>query len=274
MEFDFPIQQNADTATPGVCASAAVGQMAAGQLTQAPRILTEAPTPAAQQSVPTAATSADPPSIPTKAERSLQRLRENYRIGQQANLAESQRRASTVMFATENDLNEGTLKKHKRFARMYSDEPGSGQDGLSQFEEFCQIRRADGLPLHSGYLAVLLSIEDPAQRHHWAEMAADNGWSALRLQAEVRQRAHRPPGHGRPIQSPATMIDGIQHVSRDGKLWWKHTTALAEALNFSESARREILDPRVRRELAEFFGFVRHVQAEFPQLIEQLDLVV
>lgn len=238
MESSFPNQQNADTATPVV-------MLAPNQ-----------------------------PIIPTKAERSLQRLRENYRIGQQANLAESQRGASTAVFAAENDLNEGTLKTYKRFARLYSDEPGSGQDGLSQFEEFCEIRRADGLPLHSGYLAVLMSIGDPAERHHWAEMAADNGWSAPRLQEEVKHRAHRPPGHGRPIQSPATMIDGLQHVSRDGKLWWKHTTALAEALNFSESARREILDPRVRRELAEFFGFVRRLQAEFPKLIEQLDLVI
>jgi hypothetical protein len=238
MESDFPFLQNSGTATP---------------------VITMAPNQAL---------------IPTKAERSLQRLRENYAIGQQANLAESQRGVSTAMFAEENDLNEATLKKHKRFARLYSDQPGSGQDGLSQFEEFCEIRRADGLPLHSGYLGVLMSIEDPALRHHWAEMAAANDWSAQRLQEEIKQRAHRPPGHGRPIQSPATTLDGLQHVLRDGKLWLKRTTALAESLNLSESAHREIRDPLVRRKLDEVVAFVQKLHAESSQLFDQLDLVV
>lgn len=271
MEIDFPNSGPDGNMIPRVGESPTVDQTPVPQDLQERHGRSDTP-PNSPQEPPNQSMTEPSPVIESKLERSLRRLRELHGIGKQANLAASQWGVTTAMFAVEYKIDEDSLRKYKRFARFYSDAPGSGLNGLSQLDELCNIRRLDGLSLHFSYVAILMSIEDSSQRQRMAQLAADNNWLAPRLQAEIRYRARRPPGHGRPMQTPATVLDGLQQILRDGGLWLRRATTVVDSLLVGSSHHYELHDRRVRRALRDVARLLRRVHAESSRLVGELDL--
>lgn len=152
----------------------------------------------------------------SKADRMTRRLREQHALGHAA--IEAEETKPTATYAAEFGLSSHSLRKLKSFARLYYAAGDKKTRGRSSLEELCRLRRKDSmLGLHWGHVLSLLSVSTAADRLVLARKAADNDWSPQRLRAELRQG--QPPGDGRPLTKPATPLEGLAQVLREGTRW-------------------------------------------------------
>lgn len=208
------------------------------------------------------------PAIKAKAERIVQRLRDIHKTGQRAKVAQDENDVSTEIFADQEGLNAGTLRRWKKFAELYSVEPGTGRAGLSEFDILCALRRPNGLPLHWGYLPYLLSVMKTKTRREMAQKAADEGWSPARLHAEIREKEKRPRGHGRSVTIPTRLEDGHRLVLRESELWLARAKKLVKKLCSSGEGEGQPLDPEVEAVMIELAALLKQVQGKCTWLLK------
>lgn len=200
----------------------------------------------------------------------MQRLRDIHKTGQRAKVAHDENEVSTEMFADQEGLNAGTLRRWKKFAELYPVEPGTGRAGLSEFDILCALRRPNGLPLHWGYLPYLLSITKAKTRREMAQKAADEGWSPARLHAEIREKEKRPRGHGRSVTIPTRREDGHRLVLRESELWLARAKKLVKMLCSSGEAEGQPLKPEVEAVVVETAALLKRVQGKCAWLLTSI----
>src|SRR4051812_40699850 len=84
-----------------------------------------------------------------KAEQMVVRLRRQHTLGRHI-LVEKQSGKSISDIAEKFPYSEHTLRKIRAFAEQFSD---------ADLKKLCEGRRPNGLPLHCGYIPILLAIE-------------------------------------------------------------------------------------------------------------------
>ena len=177
----------------------------------------------------------------SKADRMTRRLREQHALGHAA--IEAEETKPTATYATEFGLSSHSLRKLKSFARLYYAAGDKQTRGRSSLEELCRLRRKHSkLGLHWGHLLALLGIEKASDRLAWARSAANNDWSPQRLRAELRQG--QPPGDGRPLKKPATPVEGLAQVLREGTRWLDRCEL---AVATCEAAPKQCRDAAMRK---------------------------
>jgi len=142
----------------------------------------------------------------------VDRLRQQHALGEAALRAEEEEGKSIADFAAVHPYSEHTIRKLKAFARHYSQ---------ADLDELCCGRRSrDQLPLHWGYVSVLLAIEGKhgvKTRKRFQRLALREGWTVPRLYREVRQRLG-VSGHGRPMTEPQDVEDGLRMLTENLEL--------------------------------------------------------
>jgi hypothetical protein len=144
----------------------------------------------------------------TKAIRMVERLRQQHKLGCRA-LAAKYEGISTAQFAAAHGYSAHTIRKFKAFADAYQP---------AQLDELCRLRRqkgnGKGLPLHWGYIPILLAIEGKcgkAARRRFQLQAIREGWTVPELRRTVRERIGTK-GHGRSMTVPADAAAGLAQV--------------------------------------------------------------
>jgi hypothetical protein len=106
------------------------------------------------------------------------------------------------------------MRKMKAFARRYT---------RRELDALCEGRRPNGLPLHWGYIPVLLAIEgrhNKAEREKFQELAIVKGWTVPELCRQVRRRlgvkghGRNPTFSGSPSEEFNSLIEGLAFVER------------------------------------------------------------
>jgi len=149
----------------------------------------------------------------SKAQRMVDRLRQQYALGRDA--VEAQKNGtSTEEFGAVHNYSGHMMRKMKAFARHYS---------LEELDALCDGLRPNGLPLHWGYIPVLLAVEGKhgkADREELQRLAIVEGWTVPKLRREVRKR-FSVDGHGRNPQFSGsatdefnTLIEGLEFIER------------------------------------------------------------
>jgi hypothetical protein len=152
-------------------------------------------------------------AVAAKAQRMIGSLRQQHALGKAALLAQTNG-VSTAELAAKHGYSEHTMRKIRAFARNFSN---------LELEELCSSHRPNGLPLHWGYVSVLLAIQGKhgvAARRRFQRLAIREGWTVPRLYREVRERLG-VSGHGRTVHVPAeaeeglgTLLDGVELLQR------------------------------------------------------------
>ena len=210
-------------------------------------------------------------AIEAKAERIAERVRDNYAMGREANAAEANPGTSTTAFAEQEGVDPGTLRRWKLFARLYSDKPGTGPNGMSELDELCCLRRPNRLPLHWGFLPYLLSVKNRKKRRSFASEAAKNGWSPARLHLEIRRSEGRHEGHGRSVELPARPADAAQQVIREGRLWLSRVRKLTTELKPQSEAAKPSLMSLAEGDRNELLRLFREIGQECPLSMEVIE---
>lgn len=210
--------------------------------------------------------------VEAKAKRIVERLRKHHEMGQDANQLQAKQPISTVELAEKKQLDPGTLRRSKMFAKLYSSESGSGRGGLSEFQELCSLRRPTGLPLHWGYVPYLMTIKSRKKRREIAAKAASQGWSPARLHAEIRQIEDRPPGHGRSVELPATTADATLQVVREGRLWLSRAKKLVAVFSSQKEGKPKSSLNNSGTEQAELTNLFNQVSTECARLTEMVGM--
>ncbi len=206
---------------------------------------------------------ARPSAVQTKAERMTDRICKHHSVGCEANTEQaSEKPVSTAQFAAEQGIDSGALRRFKLFARLYS---------VPAMEEFCRLRRPNGLPLHWGYVPYLLTVKNAKQRRNLAKQTAANGWSPARLHAEIRAIEQRPPGHGRRVELPSHAVDGLHHVVREGRLWLARSQRLIASMCCSKPGESKPLDDGEVVALDEVAKLLKQVRVECLRLGKSIE---
>jgi hypothetical protein len=148
----------------------------------------------------------------------IARLREQYDLGKSAIQARDHG-ASIAEFGAKHGYSEHTIRKIRAFARDFSE---------SDLEELCTSFRPNGLPLHWGYISVLLAIQGKhgaKTRKKFQRWAIREGWTVPRLYREVRDRLG-VSGHGRPVQLPAEADEGLDTLTEAVELLLRRAETL------------------------------------------------
>lgn len=172
------------------------------------------------------------PATEAKATQMVEKLRHHYDLGQRALRSEM----STKDFAEANGVNENTLRKIKAFANAYSP---------PEVNELLALRRPNGLPLHWGFLPILLVIDDPAQRKKMAERAARHGWTSPELHAEIPKKYRTKNAHGRSMKKPTTPEAGLKQLMAEAQMWIRRCDVVMMEVRNKPSTRRNASRARV-----------------------------
>ncbi len=212
-------------------------------------------------------------AIKAKAARIEQRVRDHHAMGQLANDAQAERNISTTDFAAKHGIDPGTLRRSKQFAELYSSKAGTGDKGMSELDEICNLRRPNGLPLHWGFLPYLMTVKGSKKRRQMAAKAAAQGWSPARLHAEIRELEGRSKGHGRKVELPTVPVEGLLHILREGRLWLARSKKLIPTLCSPDWLRDGWLDAATNTTLDEVAKLFTDVVAECDRLGKTLKAV-
>lgn len=179
----------------------------------------------------------------SKSDRMVQRLYGQHEVGRAAVAAEKDDQKSTGTFAAEKGLSSHTVRKLKSFARCYYADGDKQTRGRSCLGTLCRLRRKGSkLGLHFGHLVILLGISKASDRLAWAQKTADNDWSPQQLRDEYRKG--KPAGSGPPLRVPATPLDGLAQVLREGTRWMARCEL---AVATCEAAPKQCRDAEMRK---------------------------
>jgi len=147
------------------------------------------------------------PATEAKAQRMVANARAHYDRGRRANAPDCE--LSTVEFAAANGVNMYTMRKDRRFARLYTeDEVGA----------LLELRRPNGLPLHWGHVGYLLQVQDANKRRQFEQRAAREGWSAQQLRVAIQGKfGGRGSGHGSRIKRPTNAEAGLLQLVEESE---------------------------------------------------------
>ncbi len=120
---------------------------------------------------------------PEKAQQMLDRIRERYSRGHEANqAAENDPDMKTRRFAGEQRVPMQHIRRDKQLASVFS---------KAELERACKLRQPNGMPLQLGHLQKVVSIANHEERQDWLARAAVNGWPADELSTGVKSNSHR-----------------------------------------------------------------------------------
>jgi hypothetical protein len=136
-----------------------------------------------------------------------------------------------------------TLRKIRLFAEKYTD---------GQLEELCLGRRENGLPLHWGYIPVLLSVgikRGVKIRTELQRQAIENGWSVAELRRAVRQKISFK-GHGRAMAVPQDVNAAMLDLAENVEFLKRRCTAVMRAARAKRNSRVYERSRRLRSALS------------------------
>jgi len=185
-----------------------------------------------------------------KAQRMVARLQQQYALGQAAMAAQT-KGLSIAQFASEHAYSEHTMRKFRTFARSFSQ---------ADLNELCQGRRPNGLPLHWGYVPILMAIESKhgkATRKHFQQLVIEKGWTVPRLYHEVRTELG-VNGHGRTPQLPQKGKDELENLREELGILQRRCEKLAEASKKTRDKEVSSKSGRLIRALVEAQKILGH----------------
>jgi hypothetical protein len=193
-------------------------------------------------------------SIAAKAQRMVDRLRQQYSLGVEA-LHSQDKGRSTAEFAAEQPYSPHTIRKIKAFARQYSP---------ADFNALCRGRRPNGLPLHWGYIPVLLAIEGKhgtGQRRKFQNLAIENGWTVPELRLAVRDQLG-VSGHGRTPKLPENVQEGMQGLAESLAFLYRRCQKLMELAKVKGDKSTYVKCRRLSRAIAKARKIVAAVERQ------------
>jgi hypothetical protein len=98
-------------------------------------------------------------------------------------------KASLEQVSREKGIHVTALYKARAFARQYN---------RQQLRQLCSLRRSNSLPLHWGYIPILLTVSNARERNKLQALAAAEDWSVNKLIDEIKNRF---PGERRQTES-------------------------------------------------------------------------
>jgi hypothetical protein len=118
----------------------------------------------------------------------------------------------TAELVKEHRQSQDTLRKARAFARAYSSR---------DLEQLCNRRRPNGLPLQWGHVVALLSVQNNQKRKEFERLAADQGWTAPLLRAEIRKLyvKRSQTGAGRRVEIAKNPKAILQQILVDVPPW-------------------------------------------------------
>lgn len=196
------------------------------------------------------------PSAQARAERMVGKIRTLYELGIRANTDDR----PTRDWAEREQLTEHTMRRARKFAREFTAE---------QLDRLCGLRRPNGLPLQWNHVVYLLTVENPAERLQWAEKAAKLGWTAPVLHGHIKASRGARVGHGRTIQLPRTLEEGLEQLARDADLWIKRSEVVIPQAARSVTSRTRHR-PAERRAVESLLAVVERLQRRCRQVANEL----
>jgi hypothetical protein len=163
------------------------------------------------------------------AERMADRLRQQHALGQAA-LHVQEDGKSIADLAAKHGYSEYSLRKIRAFARDFSQ---------ADVDELCASRRPNGLPLHWGYVPILLAVESKhgvAQRKRFQQRATKHGWTVPELRRAVRVELGFS-GHGRTLSLPENTAAAMESLFENLELLLRRCERLAEAARAKRDKR-------------------------------------
>ena len=156
------------------------------------------------------------PAVKTKAERTVENVREHYERGRRGRQKTKDESAKIV--AEKLGVNVNTFRKERRFAKLYS------EDALA---DLLALRRPDGMPLHWGHIVFLITVEDETKRLELQKQAAEQSWTAADLRDAIRD--NREPAAtrgGRPIKVPDAPTAARRLLFQETERWLQRYRAI------------------------------------------------
>ena len=161
-----------------------------------------------------------------KGNRMAAALRAHHVRGEQANLDHEQDGALTTgTIARTSGVNNHTLRKDRDFAENFS---------KKDLEELCRRRRPvpSFLPLHWGYVPILLTAGSKTERRKFLRLAVREDWSVARLRREIQATRARVesneetlPVGGRPLKPPKNVLEGWHQIGNELRVLVKRCQA-------------------------------------------------
>ena len=167
-------------------------------------------------------------TVPERTTEALARLRKYYDLGRRAqHLGESRSgvysKGVIEQLVDETDESSATLIKCRQFADQYT---------ATEFRQLCKLRRPNGKPIGWGHVTKLLSVpyEHKKFRTQLQNRAADEGWTARRLEAEIKANYESVETRGgRPANLPSTEEEAIDQISQRSRQWLRWYGELEDA---------------------------------------------
>lgn len=167
-------------------------------------------------------------AVSERTTEALARLRKYYDLGRRAQqLGKSSNGAYAngviEQLVMETSENSATLHKCRQFADQYT---------AADFRQLCKLRRPNGKPIGWGHVTKLLAVpyEHKKFRTQLQNRAADEGWTARRLEAEIKANYEIVKTRGgRPSNLPSTEDEAIDQISQRSQQWLRWYGELKDA---------------------------------------------
>ena len=202
------------------------------------------------------------PATAAKAQKMIANVRAHYDRGRRANAPDCE--LSTVEFAAANGVNMYTMRKDRRFARLYTED---------EVAALLELRRPNGLPLHWGHVGYLLQVQDANKRRKFEERAARAGWSAQQLRVAIQGKfGGRGSGHGSRIKPPTNAEAGLLQLVHDSELVRSRCRIVMEKLvgERTISARLSKQAESTAGELEQLEKVIRKARKELDEVAKRL----
>ena len=86
----------------------------------------------------------------------------------------------------------------------------------------CKLKSPDGTPLSVNHVRRILKVKNLGEWRTWFERAAKGGWSANRLNREIRQSVPTARGLGGPkVKEPGDLHEALDQLSEWTSVWLK-----------------------------------------------------
>ncbi len=171
----------------------------------------------------------------------IERLKLYHSVGREANAdarAGDGRMPSQLTierFARLYGMTEVTLRKARSFAREYTE---------TDLERLCKLRRPNGQPLNWGLIPYLLTVKGKRLRRRLEKQAAEHGWDAIQLFAEIRRHRPKPMrSGGRPLKRHASDAEAFAHLVAEARRWSERSKMVQSVpKRLRQDVRRKAID--------------------------------
>ena len=180
-----------------------------------------------------------------RVQRSIELLVARYEMGRDAlsrigGGRDKFARGIWVQLEADHGETRSNIEKARQFAELFTEE---------EFARLCMLRSPSGRAIGWGHITKILAVSNRSRRNSLLKKAAENGWSARKLDDEVRKKQPEKRSSGSPpMKLPQGEEDALLHLKRMCNQW----------LNWDRQMKRQgddgfgvdDLPPEVKRQFA------------------------